>query len=453
MNVSKKLAKAISDLCWNDHNRYRELSVMLEEGLSSCAGQGAKGPDNMISLVRRTIAEMHRIGTDAYVVEKYTRMGFAPILCYCAAKSIADYSGPEIGSLVAAIRTYHEAGRFSSTTYQCLRKAASIISAYRGKGFLHGSDISRESRRHISGEFEALIVLYRDKIAEHRSLSDSTIASNCISIRMFFHHLEQQGVNGANLFSFKEMGACMTRISEHYGGGLASILSGIKQFLSFLFEEGITADDFSITVPKPARKRVIRAGFTDAEISKILGSVNRDTAKGKRDYAILLTAAKTGIRSIDIINMRVRDIDWRANEIRITQQKTGKPLMLPLPPDVGNAIADYLLNARPEVQSDKIFQNYTLHHKDLDRKSITPMIKKYMRLGGIDNVDIPFRGTHSFRRGFGKRLLESGASVDMINELLGHSETNSSIPYLAIDESGLRLCGLELIKAGQEVTV
>ena len=453
MNVSKKLMKAISDLCWDDQSRYRELKVKLEESLSSRAGQGAKGGDDMISLVRRTIAEMHRIGVDAFIVGKYTRMGFAPILCYYTAKSIDYYSESEINSLVSAIGTYYDEGRFAFTIYQCLRKAANIITAYRQKGFLHSSDVSRETKRQLSDEFEALIISYRDKITEYRSLSDNTIASNCTNIRMFLYHLEQQGVAGVHLFSFKGMSDCMTGISKHYGGGLASVLGGIKQFLTFLFEEGITTDDFSITVPKPAKKRVIRAGFTEGEISNILEAVNRDSAKGKRDYAILLTAAKTGLRSIDIVNLRMQDIDWRTNEITITQQKTGQPLMLPLLPDVGNAIADYLLNARPKVQSDRIFLNYTLHHKGFNRKSITPMIKKYMNLSGIDNVGIPFRGTHSFRRGFGRRLLESGVDVDMINELLGHSEMNSSMPYLAIDENGLRLCGLELIKVGQEVTV
>ena len=453
MNVSKKLMKAISDLCWNDQSRYQEFKIKLEERLSSRAGQGMKGGDDMISLVRRTIAEMHKIGIDAYVVEKYTRMGFGPILCYCTERAIDDYSESEISSLVSAIRNYYDVGCFSSEIYQCLRKAANIITMYRQKGFLLSSDVTRETKRPLSGELEALIVLYRDKIVEYRSLSDNTIASNCVAIRMFLYQLEQRGVNSVCLFTFKNMSDCMTSISGHYGGGLASVLGGIKQFLTFLFDEGITEENFSITVPKPAKKRVIRAGFTEGEISNILDAVNRETAKGKRDYAILLTAAKTGLRSIDIINLRMQDIDWRTNEIKIIQQKTGQPLLLPLLPDVGNAIADYLLNARPKVQSDKIFLNYTLHHKDINRKSITPMIKKYMKLSNIDNAGIPFRGTHSFRRGFGKRLLESGADVDMINELLGHNEMNSSMPYLAIDESGLRLCGLELIKTKPEVTI
>jgi hypothetical protein len=190
MKASKKLMKAISDLCWNDQDRYRELYDKLDEHLSSGAVQRVVGCDNMVSLVRCTISEMQRIGIEEFVVEKYTRMGFAPILCYCIAKSIDDYSELEVNSLVLAMRSYRDEGSFSSTIFQCLRKGAIIIASYRRNGFLLSNDITRETNRPLSDGFEALIEMYRNKITEYRSLSDNTIASNCTAIRMFLYCLE-----------------------------------------------------------------------------------------------------------------------------------------------------------------------------------------------------------------------------------------------------------------------
>ena len=95
--------------------------------------------------------------------------------------------------------------------------------------------------------------------------------------------------------------------------------------------------------------------LTSSQIESVLACVDRESPMGKRDYAVLLLAAKLGLRVSDIRSLRPRDIDWEKHELRITQGKTGEPLVLPLPADVGWAIIDYMKNARSVSDAPEIF--------------------------------------------------------------------------------------------------
>jgi len=129
------------------------------------------------------------------------------------------------------------------------------------------------------------------------------------------------------------------------------------------------------------------------------------------------------------------------NEIRITQIKTGRPLTLPLPIESGNAIADYILNARPRSQEQFIFLSTAYPFSALQGATVSTIIGNYISRAGL-STSIPHRGFHSFRRSFGKRLLQSETPVDMLCELLGDRDIDSVKPYIAVDEVGLKKCAL-----------
>jgi len=224
-----------------------------------------------------------------------------------------------------------------------------------------------------------------------------------------------------------------------------------RQFLWLLHETGVTPENYSAAIPDTLpRKRVVRSGFTEDEILQMLSAVDKSSLTGRRDYAFMIIAARTGLRAIDIVSLKFDSFDWHSHEIRITQQKTGNALNLPLAPEVGNAVADYILNARPESTSEYIFVKKFAPMQSVNRKTVSEVVKKYMNLAGINGESIPYRGVHSFRRSFGKTLLESSVPIDMINELLGHADMNSSRSYLAIDENGLRNCALSLVSPETE---
>jgi len=230
------------------------------------------------------------------------------------------------------------------------------------------------------------------------------------------------------------------------------LTSGVKQllytsrvFLGFLYENKYTDADLKTAVPKlVAPWRKLHEGFTDAEIIELLNSVDLETPTGKRDYAILVLAAQTGLRAVDIANLKKSDIDWRNKEIRIVQHKTGNVLGLPLEPESGNAIADYLLNVRPECNSKAVFISARHPYRPLEAASLHTLVRSRIQKTSFAGTTKPWLGMHSFRRSLGKRMLETGISVDELSQILGHADINSTKPYLGTDEIDLMECSISL---------
>jgi integrase len=157
----------------------------------------------------------------------------------------------------------------------------------------------------------------------------------------------------------------------------------------------------------------------------------------------MLIAARTGIRACDIAALKRKDIDWHSREIRIVQQKTGIPLSFPLTAEVGNAIIDYFYNSRLKSDSPYVFPLRQSLDEHIKSPTISKLTTKYMNIAGVDK-SLPYRGVDSFRRSFGKRLLDASLTPDMLMEMLGQVDINSITPYASIYEDGLKRCALSL---------
>ena len=213
----------------------------------------------------------------------------------------------------------------------------------------------------------------------------------------------------------------------------------------------MTDIDLSVSIPELiAPRRNYLKGFSPEETNKLLSVPDNNTTLGKRNYAIMILAVQTGLRAVDIVNLKRSDIDWREQKIRITQHKTGKSLCIPLEVESGNAISDYLLNARPKCDIPNIF----IAHKGIKRATAKPLsstalstfVRKYAVSAGIDASNSKRRAFHGFRRGFGTRLLEAEIPLELIQQMMGQSEVDSLVPYLATEEQGLKKCALPLIE-------
>jgi len=166
---------------------------------------------------------------------------------------------------------------------------------------------------------------------------------------------------------------------------------------------------------------------------------------------MLLLALRTGLRSIDISNLQLINIHWKANTIEIVQEKTGTPLVLPLLTDVGNAIADYILNGRPYSQLPQIFlQTHAPYHKLSGRSSCYSVSRKTMKDAGIRQDNGDQRGFHCLRHSLAARLLSEETPLPIISSILGHRNKDSTKVYLSTDLAHLRACALSL--QGIEVT-
>ena len=218
----------------------------------------------------------------------------------------------------------------------------------------------------------------------------------------------------------------------------------LRRLCLYAFQNNYHSEDLSGCVPfvKNSRQQRLPAVFTEDETAKILSSFDRENPMGKRNYAIFLLAARTGLRSCDIKALEFGFINWTEKTVSFTQKKTKKYLTLPLPDDVGWAIIDYLKNGRPVSDSKYVFIQHTPPYGQY--KDLRNVLVKQMRKAGIETPANKRIGMHCFRHSLATAMLENGVPLPVISQTLGHADIASTEVYLRINISQLRLCALEV---------
>jgi integrase len=203
--------------------------------------------------------------------------------------------------------------------------------------------------------------------------------------------------------------------------------------------------DFSTMMPKDNYKAQAKmpSVFTGEEIEKLIASVDRNHAVGKRDYTIILLAARLGLRASDIANLKFENILWEQSSIHLKQFKTGNEIRLPLLSEVGNAIIDYLKYGRPRSSENFVFLCARSPFNPIDTSVITRIVQNSFAKTGI-STKYRRHGPHALRHSLAGRLLEKQTTLPVITEVLGHENTESTKFYLRIDLTSLRQCVLEV---------
>jgi len=218
----------------------------------------------------------------------------------------------------------------------------------------------------------------------------------------------------------------------------------LRYLCDYAFRHGHHEKSFASALPhvKNTRQQRLPSVFTSEETEKLITSVDRNNPMGKRNYAILLIAAKMGLRFSDIRALEFNSFDWTLKKISIVQQKTRKFLELPLPDDVGWAVIDYLKNGRPETDCEKIFIQHRQPYCELGR--YVDVVQQHMRKAGIKSPPNKQIGIHALRHGLASNMLENGVSIPIISSVLGHADLRSTEVYLRISLTQLQKCPLEV---------
>ncbi len=218
----------------------------------------------------------------------------------------------------------------------------------------------------------------------------------------------------------------------------------LKRLSVYAYMNGYCNDSFEAIIPSVSniRQQKIPSIFTEDEIIAIEKSIDRSNARGKRDYAIFLIAARLGLRRSDIVRLQLSNINWNSKEISLSQHKTGRAITLPLPDDVGWAIIDYLKNGRPETNSKYIFISH--RHPFENLVNIDNVIPRLMRNANIKVAPDKRIGLHALRHGLATRMLDNDVPMPIISQTLGHADINSTEVYIRVSLSQLSKCGLEV---------
>lgn len=277
--------------------------------------------------------------------------------------------------------------------------------------------------------------------------SPKTLESNLIYLKRFSKYLVAHSVGGvdeidiAHIHGFLQFTAATRQTPTVY---CTSCL--LRVLFQYLYDKQIMIRNLALRVPhvRCSKKSKIPSAYTQEEIHRLLASVDRGNPKGKRDYAMLLIAARLGIRASDICRLTFDNFKWESNLIELQQEKTDKPLVLPLLNDVGEAVIDYVKYGRPAVDTNVVFLRLSAPIEPMSAPTLHSIVTHYMNQAKIQIPQGKKHGPHALRHSLASALLHNDTPLPVISEILGHSDTESTSVYLKIDTLHLRDYALEV---------
>jgi site-specific recombinase XerD len=231
---------------------------------------------------------------------------------------------------------------------------------------------------------------------------------------------------------------CARRRSPQY---LQRLHTAMRSFLRYLQYRGEIHTDLSGCIPRVTRWRLANLPkyLSPTQVQRVLDGCDRTTAVGKRDYAILLLLARLGLRANEVTTLGLDDIDWPAGQLRL-QGKGAQQVVMPLPSEVGRAIADYLQHGRPRSQSRRVFLR---RYAPLIGFAKSSCISAVVRIAFERAcVDAPSKGAHVLRHTLVTQMLRNGASLRQIGHLLRHRRSDTTLIYAKVDLPTLRSVAL-----------
>jgi len=388
------------------------------------------------------LAFLRKIPMSANTV-KYYRSCYKTIVQFCRNNGIRKFSNKNADAFNKFQVDRHEKGEIKRIYVLTLRKAAAMLADY-----MDGKELVWERRNYrpkcFCKKYELVLLEFEKHISP--LLSVGSVKNVMIMTRQFLKYLEGKKIYDFGKLTPDEVRRFIINVSPLHKGNMVNLTWPMKKFLSFLKSCGYTTIDAERLIVNSSPRRIkILPCFTEDESKALLSAIDTSTLLGKRDYAIMKLALGTGLRGEDIVGLLLSDIDWRKNEISVTQSKTGVHIILPLMPEVGNAIADYILNARPQAESPYIFLRHRKPHVWLGNGPAgAAIMKRYQVSAGLLREAGDGKTFHAFRRTVGLRLIKAEVPLAVTAQVLGHTRIESTKRYISLNDDMLRVCCMDI---------
>jgi site-specific recombinase XerD len=282
---------------------------------------------------------------------------------------------------------------------------------------------------------EGLVGAYRDWLVTERGLAAATVLRYENLARRFLtervspaDELGVEGLSGADVSAFL-LREC-ARVSV---GSAKGRVAELRSLLRFLYLRGFTELALADSVPSVAgwRDTSIPATMPRADVERLLASCERAALGGARNFAMLMLLARLGLRSVEVARLELSDLDWRAGEL-VVRGKARREDRLPLPADVGDALAAYL-SLRGKRSSRRVFLTVKAPTRPLRADLVGDVVQRACQSAGIAHV-----GAHRLRHALATELLREGASLIDISQVLRHSDLATTAIYAKVDLGRLR---------------
>jgi site-specific recombinase XerD len=283
---------------------------------------------------------------------------------------------------------------------------------------------------------EGLLGEYRIWLVRERGLAAATVLRYENTARRFLQQqampggeLKPAGLTGAdvNAFLLRECG----RVSA---GSAKGRVAELRAVLRFLYLQGLTPLRLGTAVPPVGgwRLATLPPTMTAADVQLLLDSCDRSSDVGVRDFAIMMLVARLGLRSVEVARLELRDVDWRAGEL-VVRGKARRQDRLPLPADVGEALAAYLARGRVPAGARRLFLTCTAPRGPIRADLIGDVVERACRRACLPRV-----GPHRLRHALAAELLRRGAGLAAISQVLRHQDLATTALYAKVDLAVLR---------------
>jgi integrase/recombinase XerD len=281
-----------------------------------------------------------------------------------------------------------------------------------------------------------------------RGNAEATLVAKGKAASRFLGYLDEAGAGDLAVLGVRDVSGFLLRQRGLRRKTIAGMRSSLADFLAFLAATGRGPQGLAGRLPphRHLRHESEPHLWTAEEIRRVLAVIDRQSATGKRDYAMILLTARLGLRISDLRHLDLGDLDWRAKTLTIIQHKTGRPLSLPLLDDVGWAVIDYVRHGRPETACAKVFIKHRHPFGAFGgSSSVATRLSRYAARAGIEFPPGDTCGMHSLRGALAVAMIGNGAPMPVISAVLGHASTDTTQAYyLRFDVERLRCCALDV---------
>jgi integrase/recombinase XerD len=282
---------------------------------------------------------------------------------------------------------------------------------------------------------------YERYLREDRALAKVTIIHYVPFISSFLKDRFAAGpINLSSLRAADVVRFVQSRVHRLHVKRAKTMTTALRSFFRYARLRGEIALDLAAAVPIVASWSMasIPRAIAPEQTRKLLASIDRGTVAGRRDYAILLLLARLGLRAGELVSMELDDIDWAAGQLSV-RGKTGRRIEMPLPAEVGRAIAAYLRHGRPQCRSRRVRRVFLCARAPIrglqGTSSLVSIVRRRLKRA---RITAPTYGAHQFRHGLASDMLRQGASLAEIGAVLGHRHADTTRIYTKVDLKALR---------------
>lgn len=284
------------------------------------------------------------------------------------------------------------------------------------------------------GELNKILSKYFDYL-ESKSLSDNTVKNYFRDLIDYFIYLKLNDLSPTKSIEPKHIRKMLSFLIDK-GFSKVSIsrkISAIKSYITFLEKFNYSKDNYSELISIPKKSKSLPKVMTKKEVSQLIKHVEMNTKKNLRDDALIELLYSTGLRVSEVANLKLKDINLEKSEIKILG-KGNKERIVIFNNKSKEKIIRYLKNDKRyiSIKTEALFQNK--FKEALSTRSIQRILKKYLNFSGINSK----YSTHTLRHTFATHLLEGGADIKVIQQLMGHSSPETTKIYTHVSSSTLK---------------